>query len=153
MPFNREYRRANGEEPGYYINRDRTGPPGPPQPGVVQTNAGVVTGADTNVVGGSNVVLQPDKDIPVTIPGPREKVIDAHGNMSPRWRRFFEELYRRTGGALEDTVNAASFTFSNPELAPDDLVITGAAPTLAYSWVVFPSTQSVSLTGQQPTVS
>lgn len=150
MPFNREYRKPNGEPAGYYVNRDRTGPPVPPQPGVVQTNTGIVVGSDTSQAGPTNVVLQPDKEIPVTIPGPREKVIDAQGNMSPRWRRFFEELYRRTG-FVDDNVNAAEFTFSGSSTA-GAIGLTGYAPSIDIQELSSVFVGSASFTGYAPTV-
>jgi hypothetical protein len=147
MPFNREWRQANGDEAGLFVNRDRTGPPVPPQPGVLQTEDGIVVGADTTLVGPATTVLQPDKAIPVTIPGPREPVLDATGIMAPRWRRFFEELYRRTG-ALEDNINAAVFGVDASSDFTGTIAITGNAVTITHSHVAIPSTASVAITEQ-----
>jgi hypothetical protein len=147
MPFNREYRHANGDPEGYFVNRDRTGPPVPPQPGVLQTETGIVVGADTTLVGPATTVLQPDKAIPVTIPGPREPVLDATGIMAPRWRRFFEELYRRTG-ALEDNINAAAFGVDASSDFTGAIAITGNAPTIIHNRVAAPATVSVGITEQ-----
>jgi hypothetical protein len=149
VPFYREY---DPVEEAYFINRGRTGPSVVPQPGVVQTNTGIVVGADTNVVGQTNVILQPDVAVKVTMPGPREPVIDARGVMAPRWRRFFEELYRRTG-ALEDNVNAAEFALAGSGVSTTgSLAFTGAAPTVNITHIRGMSLGSATLTGQDVTI-
>jgi hypothetical protein len=48
--------------------------------------------------------------------------------MSPRWWRFFEELYRRTG-ALEDNINGVEI-ISGSSATTAAMTITGAAPTI-----------------------
>jgi hypothetical protein len=139
VPFNREYRPANGGPEGYYINRDRTGPPVIPSTGTTVESGAVV--ADSSVV-----AIVPSKVIPVTMPGPREPVLNASGIMAPRWRRFFEELYRRTG-ALEDNVNG--LTDRDVGLGTTGaLAFTGAAPTVNITHIRGMSLGSATLTGQ-----
>lgn len=119
MPFQRYWDDAQQVK---IVDRTRTGLPSAPQTGTRQAATGAIVGDSTDVK------IPPSTPIPVAMPGPREPVINAHGIMTPRWRRFFEELYRRTG-AYEDNVNDA-----NRKLGKDtsgSLTITGNAPTIA----------------------
>jgi hypothetical protein len=75
------------------------GPLKPPNPGVAQVEDGSIVGA-----GEADPSIPPGTEVKVNFPAPRERVIDSNGIMSPRWYRFFEELYRRTGG-IYDNVN------------------------------------------------
>jgi hypothetical protein len=139
MPFNREYILTDeGYQPT--INRERTGPP-------VRPETGTAVGTEGAVIADSvDVFIAPSKIIPVTMPGPREPVLDASGIMAPRWRRFFEELYRRTG-ALEDNVNGlANRELGGAGIAIDAVVISGSAPTIIHDRVAVPSTGSAGIT-------
>jgi hypothetical protein len=119
MPFNRYWDDLQKQK---LVDRTRTGLPSSPETGKVQAATG-------NIVGDSASISIPQATpIAVAMPGPREPVIDARGIMTPRWRRFFEELYRRTGG-YEDNINNA-----NRELGTSttgSVAITGYAPTVA----------------------
>ena len=119
MPFNLEW---DPEAEEYISNLFRTGPPQPPETGTTQSETG-------NIVGdASTIKITPATPVTVTIPGPRERVIDAQGNMTPRWRRFFEELYRRTGH-IEDNINVAGRNLSGAGTT-GSIAFTGAAPTV-----------------------
>jgi hypothetical protein len=137
MPFYREW---DVDTNDYIINRNRTGPPEPPDTGTTVESGAVVADSST-------VTVRPNKTIKVTIPGPREPVLNASGIMAPRWRRFFEELYRRTG-ALEDNVNKLTIDASGESSLPDDLVLAGQIPTLTQDRVAAPSTASITITGE-----
>ena len=141
MPFNREYILTDeGYQPT--INRERTGPP-------VRPETGTTVGETVAVVADSaEVFIPPAKIIPVTMPGPREPVLDASGIMAPRWRRFFEELYRRTG-ALEDNVNGLTDRDTAGAGTTAATAITGNAPTIIHDRVAAPSTASTTIAEQQ----
>ena len=137
MPFNREWDDGIAE---YTINRERTGPPTPPSTGTTVASTGAVIADSTEVT------VRPSKVIKVTIPGPRERVINARGEMNQSWRRFFEELYRRTG-AIEDNVNG----LTDRDLGTGTsgaAVISGNAPTVLHTKLAAPSTGSIAITGE-----
>lgn len=122
MPFFREFSISEGQK---VVNRSRTGPLKAP-------DTGVIISIDSIVIGDSQSdpydAIAPSTPIKVTLPGPRERVIDDNGILTPRWRRFFEELYRRTG-AYEDNVNDLGRDTGN--LSPDPLVISGSTPNIS----------------------
>lgn len=95
MPFNRRYDIATED---YVIDRTLTGPPIVPETGQAQTATGIIVGDS------AARTIAPATPVKVTMPGPREPLMDASGMINPRWRRFFEELYRRTG-QNKDNVN------------------------------------------------
>ena len=141
MPFNREWDDGIAE---YTINRDRTRPPTPPSTGTTVASTGAVIADSTEVT------VRPSKVIKVTIPGPREKVINARGEMNQSWRRFFEELYRRTG-YIEDNVNGLTDrTLAGNTAAAVAIAITGNAPTVLHTRLAAPSTGSIAITGETP---
>lgn len=131
MAFRRRYDIATGD---YIVDRTLTGPPPPPEVGTTLEATGVIVGDS------ATVSFAPATPVKVNIPGPREAVIDARGMMTPRWRRFFEELYRRTG-ATEDNINrlfgrnlggtgtTGSMTLTGQSITvKEDHVITGMSP-------------------------
>lgn len=138
MPFHREWDRGSGT---YTINRDRTGPVPPPETGVTQQDEGVVIVA--------NQAVQPDvppaTPVKVNFPGPNEPIVGANGMITPRWWRFLDELYRRTGGVV-DNINKAPNVWLPP--SSDTLVLSGVAPTVVVSNNAAVSVRSVSITGQ-----
>ena len=142
MPFLR--RQLNG---GKETDRTITGQLPPPEPGRAQTEDGRIVGS----LPGDPSAIKTATEVHVTLPGPREQVIDAKGNMSPRWYRFFQELYRRTG-ATRDNVN---LTPTLRKLAPTtgSLAITGGtAPTVGQNHVMTPTLGSLSLSSEAPTI-
>jgi hypothetical protein len=140
MPFQREY-----EGGIQVINRDRTGPPRPPEPGIAQTSEGTIVGSVTDPF-----TINPGTEVKVNLPGPRESFLDARGNVSPKWYRFFNELYRRTGGP-KDNVNFVG-QFRDIGLTPAGLVLTGAAPIAQITHTRQMSVGSLTLTGTVPTL-
>jgi len=50
----------------------------------------------------------------ISIPGTREILLDARGNVSPRWRRYFEEL----GGSGANTGDVLVITDNGPAFDP-----------------------------------
>lgn len=140
MPFLR--RQLNGEkEP----DRTQTGALAPPEPGIAQTEEGVIAGSLSE-----QSAIKVGTEVKVTPPGPHEKVIDARGHMTPRWYRFFRELYRRTGGT-QDNVN---FVGTFRQLAPPStaLAISGAAPSVDITHNRQTQVGGLTLSGGIPTV-
>ena len=139
MTFNRVY---DDDTQTYVIDRTLTGPPPPPSTGTTVAASGAVVADSTEVA------IRPSKIVKVTIPGPRERVINARGEMNQSWRRFFEELYRRTG-YLEDNVNG----LTDRDLGTSTsgaTVISGNAPTIIHDRAAAPTTGSIALTGETP---
>ena len=145
MPFHREW---DPEEEAYVANRSRTGPPPPPQTGRTVQEDGTVIVANQN----TQPQVPPATPVQVNFPGPNEPIVGRDGRITPRWWRFLDELYRRTGGVV-DNINKAPVTYL-PVGAPDALVFTGIAPTISRTIFIyeFPTTGSVALTGQAVTI-
>jgi hypothetical protein len=140
MPF---LRRWDNLEQDYVIDRDLTGPPKPsPNTGTAQAQDGTIVGD------ASNVNIPPATPIPVTIPSPYEPVLDSRGSMNPRWWRFLEELYRRTG-AIEDNINNVDRLLGGSTTA-GSMAFAGVAPSIIVGQTV-PSA-SLTFTGNVPTV-
>lgn len=139
MPFNRRW-----EDDEYIIDRTLTGPPPPPSTGKTQTAAGIIVGD------ASGISIPPATPIRVTIPGPREAVLDSQNCLTPRWRRFFEELYRRTG-ALEDNINSTDRYVGGSTTAVA-MSLTTYAPTVQIAHSKEVPTATLALTGIAPTV-
>lgn len=119
MPFQRVWNEALQTK---VTDRTRTGLPSAPETGKRQAASGLIVGDS------ADVTIPPSTPIPVAMPGPREPVINAQGILTPRWRRFFEELYRRTG-AYEDNVNDANRKLGKG--TSGSMAITGYAPTIS----------------------
>jgi hypothetical protein len=96
------------------------------------------------------VAVPPATPIPVTIPGIREPVVNGSGVMTPRWWRFFEELYRRTG-AIEDNINNADRVLTGTGTT-GSLALAGVAPTAEITHNKTPATASLTLAGAAPTI-
>lgn len=144
MPFNREWDPDTG---GFERNDDRTGPPPPPETGTTVQDDGAVIVANQNVT----PQIAPATPVTVNFPGPNEPIVGQNGLISPRWWRFLDELYRRTGGIV-DNINKAPATYLTAG-APDSLLLSGAAPTVSVTDNIrTPSTASLSTTGFIPTV-
>lgn len=145
MPFNREY---DDEIGAYTVNRGRTSQPPPPETGKVVAEDGTIV-ARTQLTYPS---VPPATPVTVTFPGPNEPLVLRDGRISPRWWRFLDELWRRTGGVI-DNINRIP-TIGLKTGAPDDLLLSGYAPTIVVTTNVkeFPSTGSLGLTGYAPTV-
>ena len=140
MPFHREWDRASGS---YTINRDRTGPAPPPETGTTAKEDGTVIVANQNVTPS----IPPSTPVPVNFPGPNEPIVGANGMITPRWWRFLDELYRRTGG-VQDNINKIHTTYLFPTTS--SMVLSGQSVTIDRTIFIyeFPSTASVAMTGQ-----
>ena len=148
MVFNREW---DEDIESYVINRDRTGPPKPSS--TTGTAAASLTDNDGNIVSAvlaqSPVVgIAPPTPITVTLPSPSEPIIMANGRINHRWWRFFNELYLRTGGAV-DAVNKVPTTLLGAGTV-DALALAGKVPTLQHNRVSAPTTASISITETTP---
>ena len=160
MPFQRRWDEQSQE---WVIDRDLTGPPPPPSTGTIKAEDGSIVADSTTVS------IPPATPVTVDQPSPFEPVIDANRKITPRWWRFFDQLYRRTGGVV-DNINrvpatllgsggtvAMTITGAAPSLswtqamgAPANMTITGAAPSLLLR---MPAAGSMGITGgDAPTV-
>jgi hypothetical protein len=70
--------------------------------------------------------------------------------MSPRWWRFFEELYRRTG-AIEDNINNADRVLTGAGTT-GTLALAGVAPTAEISVTEAVPVGALALASEAPTV-
>jgi len=145
MPFQRYW---DAELQAYVPNRSATGPPKP------SAETGTVTAEDGSVVSSSATInITPATPIHVNLPSPNEPIVMADGRINHHWWRFFNELYLRTGGVL-DNINRTprEVVGSGTTVA---LITTGQAPTIGIAEVVVAVTGTLSLTGQseQPALS
>ena len=138
MPFHREWDREAGE---YTINRERTGPLPVPQTGTTVQEGGAVIFANQAVT----PAVPPPTPVQVNFPGPNEPIVGPNGLITPRWWRFLDELYRRTGGPV-DNINKQPLVYLPPDT--DALVLSGKAPTLEISHGPEMSVGSISIAGQ-----
>ncbi len=145
MPFHRRWDSSHGE---YFVDRNETGAPPPPETGTTVQGDGVVVVANQTL----QPQVPPATPVTVTFPGPNEPLVLKDGRIAPRWWRFLDELYRRTGGVV-DNINKAPVTYL-PTGAPASLVLSGYAPTVSVTTNVkeFPTTGSLGITGFAPTV-
>ena len=138
MPFHREW--GTGE---YTVNRVRTGAVPPPETGTTAKEDGTVIVANQNITPS----IAPSTPVKVNFPGPNEPMVGANGLISPRWWRFLDELYRRTGGVV-DNINKVHTSYLFP--TTNALVLSGKSNTISRTILIyeFPSTASVAMTGQ-----
>jgi hypothetical protein len=108
MPFHREW-----EDGKYIFNRNRTGPLPPPETGTTVQEGGAVIYANQAVT----PAVPPSTPVKVNFPGPNEPIVGPNGLITPRWWRFLDELYRRTGGPV-DNIN-------RPEMSVGSISIAG----------------------------
>ena len=142
MPFQRRYDR---DAQAYIVDRNLTGAPKPvPSTGQAQTADGSIVGA------AANTDIPPATPIPVSIPGINEPLTDSRQIMTPRWWRFFEELYRRTG-AIEDNINSVELILGS-SATTIALSLIGIAPSAEISVTEVPSAGSLALTGAAPSI-
>ncbi len=159
MPFNRTH--PNGEP---VIDRTQTGPPAPsPQTGTVRAEDGSI------VADSATIEIPRATPVFVNQPSPFEPVIDAEGRITPRWWRFFDQLYRRTGGVVDNInrvptvllgaggsvamVIAGKVPLVSKLLslgAPASMALAGAAPTIMNGFRT--ALGSMSIAGSAPTV-
>ena len=142
MPFQRRYDRDTRT---FVIDRDLTGAPKPvPSTGTAQIADGTIVGS------AANQDIPPATPIPVSIPGINEIVTDSRGVMSPRWWRFFEELYRRTG-AIEDNINSIG-RITGTSATTAALAFTGNAATVEIDHIRQVGLGSITTTGAAPSI-
>lgn len=144
MPFSRVW----DPETGTYVkSTTQTGPPPPPETGTTTQADGTVIVANQNTA----PQIPPATPVTVNFPGPNEPVVGANGVISPRWWRFFDQLYRRTGGVV-DNINKTP-TIYLPAGSPASLVLSGYAPSVSVTDNIrTPSTASLGVTGYIPLV-
>ena len=128
----------------WIINRDLTGPPPPPSTGTIRAEDGTIVADSTTLS------IPPPTPVAVDQPSPFEPVIDANGRITPRWWRFFDQLYRRTGGVV-DNINRVPATLlgSGGTVA---MTIAGKVP-LVSTLLSLGAPASMTITGAAPTVS
>jgi hypothetical protein len=126
MAFNRRWDEDRRE---YIVDRDLTGPPKP------AAETGTVVAADGSVVAQSDTInITPATPVNVNLPSPNEPIITADGKINHHWWRFFNELYLRTGGVV-DNINRVP-TAAVGSGTTDALVFTGNAPVVKTPVVV-----------------
>ncbi len=142
MPFNRTH--PNGEP---VIDRTQTGPPAPsPQTGTLRAEDGAI------VADSATIEIPRATPVFVNQPSPFEPVIDAEGKITPRWWRFFDQLYRRTGGVV-DNINRVPTTLLGASSASTvAMTIAGKIP-LVSKLLSLGAPASMSISGAAPTVS
>jgi hypothetical protein len=148
MPFQREW---DDDLEQYVINRDQTGPPKPSSS--TGTAAAALTDNDGNIVSAvlakSPIVgIAPATPITVNLPNPSEPIVMANGRINHRWWRFFNELYLRTGGAV-DAINTVPTTLLGAGSA-DSVALSGAAPTVQIDPGAEMGAGSIALSGAAP---
>lgn len=142
MPFNRTH--PNGEPE---IDRTQTGPPAPsPQTGTVRAEDGSI------VADSATIEIPRATPVFVNQPSPFEPVIDAEGKITPRWWRFFDQLYRRTGGVVDNINRVPTSLLGASSASTVAMTITGAAPSLSWTQAMG-APASMSISGAAPTVS
>ena len=161
MPFQREWDDDTRE---FIINRNRTGPPPPPSTGTVRAEDGSI------VADSATLSIPPPTPVTVDQPSPFEPVIDANGRITPRWWRFFDQLYRRTGGVVDNINRVPTTLIGGSSSSTVAMTITGAAPSLSWTQAMgapasmsitggsivvnpLPSTGSMAIASAAPTVS
>jgi len=168
MPFYERFDERTGEP---IVDRTQTGPPKPsPSTGTIRAEDGSI------VADSATIVIPPPTPVNVDLPSPFEPVIDANGRITPRWWRFLDQMYRRTGGVI-DNINrvptsligassastvAMTITGKVPLVskllslgAPASMTIASSAPTVFgfYNPIEVGAPASMSITGAAPTVS
>jgi len=142
MPF---YRRWDNAAQDFIIDRDLTGPPKP------SPSTGTTQGPDGTIIAASaTIAIAPATPVEVTQPSPFEPMVDKNGRISAKWWRFFDQLYRRTGGVM-DNVNRVPTTAVGAG-GTVALGLTGATSTLLHNSIRKPAKVSLSFTGYAPTV-
>ena len=137
MVFNREWSQDEG---AYVTNRDRTGPPIPaPQTGTVVAEDGSV------VAQSATINITPATPVHVNLPSPNEPIITADGKINHRWWRFFNELYLRTGGVV-DNINRVPTSLLGAG-SHGQLAFTGYAPSVELTHIRQMPTGSLGFTG------
>lgn len=118
MPFYRTH--PNGEP---VIDRTRTGPPAPsPQTGTARAEDGSI------VADSATIEIPRSTPVNVDQPSPFDPVIDANGRITPRWWRFFDQLYRRTGGVVDNINSVPTVLLGASAASTVAMSVTGAAP-------------------------
>ncbi|KKL72060.1 hypothetical protein LCGC14_2088690 [marine sediment metagenome] len=129
----------NGEP---VIDRTQTGPPAPsPQTGTVRAEDGSI------VADSATIDIPRATPVFVNQPSPFEPVIDAEGRITPRWWRFLDQLYRRTGGVV-DNINRVPTTLLGADASSTVAVtIAGIAPSAEITHIRAVGTASITVTG------
>jgi hypothetical protein len=146
------------------VDRTQTGPPKP------SPSTGTVRAEDGSIVADSSTIrILPPTPVNVDLPSPFEPVIDTTtGKITPRWWRFLDQLYRRTGGVIDNinrvptqllgagSVDALAFTGIVPTVNEDHIRQVGIGSVTATGGPVVvnpvPSLGSLTLTGEVPTL-
>ena len=140
MPFYERFDERTGEP---IVDRTQTGPPAPsPSTGTIRAEDGSI------VADSATIVIAPATPVFVNQPSPFEPVIDANGKITPRWWRFFDQLYRRTGGVV-DNINRVPTQLLGGNLL-DPLVVTGEVAVVREHHIRVMTSGSMSLTGELP---
>ncbi len=137
MPFNRTH--PNGAP---VIDRTQTGPPAPsPQTGTVRAEDGSI------VADSATIEIPRATPVFVNQPSPFEPVIDAEGRITPRWWRFFDQLYRRTGGVVDNINRVPTVLLGADAASTVAVTIAGIAPSAEITHIRAVGTAGITVTG------
>jgi len=136
MPF--QVTHPDGEP---VIDRTQTGPPAPPQTGTVRAEDGAI------VADSATIEIPRATPVFVNQPSPFEPVIDANGRITPRWWRFFDQLYRRTGGVVDNINRVPTTLLGSDSSSTAVLAFTGIVPTSEIAHIRQVSLGSITATG------
>lgn len=144
MPFLRRWDPATQTR---IADRTLTGPAKPSaETGTIAKTDGTVIVANQNV----QPSVPPSTPVNVILPSPNEPIIGKDGKINHNWWRFFNQLYLRTGGVL-DNVNQVHTTYAISG-GVDALAFTGETSVLDLTIFVYkyPAAGSATITGETP---
>ena len=142
MPFLRKW---DPDTQTRIADRTLTGPAKPSaETGTIAKTDGTVIVANQNV----QPSVPPSTPVNVVLPSPNEPIIGKNGRINHNWWRFFNQLYLRTGGVL-DNVNQIHTTYAISG-GVDALAFTGTTPTTDIEEIAVPTVGSATMTGETP---
>lgn len=147
MPF---LRRWDPDTQTRIADRTLTGPAKPSaETGTIAKTDGTVIVANQNV----QPSVPPSTPVNVILPSPNEPIIGKDGKINHNWWRFFNQLYLRTGGVI-DNVNQVHTTYAISG-GVDALAFTGTTPTIDIEEIAVPTVGSITVTGlsEEPALS
>ena len=142
MPFYERFDERTGEP---IVDRTQTGPPAPsPSTGTVRAEDGSI------VADSATIVIPPPTPVNVDLPSPFEPVIDANGKITPRWWRFLDQLYRRTGGVVDNINRVPTTVLGGISGSTAAMTIASDAPSAEIDHIRAVGTASMTAAGQTP---
>lgn len=102
-------------------------------PAVAAPETGTTVQSDGTVIVANQTVqpsIPPATPVKVNLPNPNEPIIGRDGRINHHWWRFFNELYLRTGGVV-DNINKNPETILGASSTTAALGLTGLVPTVS----------------------